>query len=185
MENTNDFLPTDYKAPAGKYMKFKEGENRFRVMSSAITGFEYWNTDNSPVRSKTPFTETPGIKKDGGKSKISHFWAFVVWNYQEDAINVLELTQRGIQGFIKGLVDDKDWGDPKNYDIIVNREGSGLDTEYVVRSSPHKEISEEMKTANRETKINLSKLYTGEDPFMADEKKVEDDNPLKDIPFNS
>jgi hypothetical protein len=79
----NDFFPTeDYKIPStSNYMKFLEGENAFRVLSSAVVGYEYFNNESKPIRSKTPFDETPeDIKKD---SRINHFWAFAVWNYED------------------------------------------------------------------------------------------------------
>ncbi len=77
----NDFFPSnDYKIPeTSNYLKLSEGEHTFRVMSSAIVGYVYFNKDNKPVRSRTQFDETPSdIKKDG---RINHFWAFVIWRH--------------------------------------------------------------------------------------------------------
>lgn len=47
-----EFLPTDYKVPEApsNYARFQDGINRFRILGSAITGFEYFTTDNKPVR---------------------------------------------------------------------------------------------------------------------------------------
>jgi hypothetical protein len=58
----DEFLPTNYEVPVsdGNYMKLKIGENRFRVLSSAIVGYEYWTKDNKPVRSRTLWEEVPG-----------------------------------------------------------------------------------------------------------------------------
>jgi hypothetical protein len=57
--NNNDFFPTaDYKVPVtSDYMKFQDGVNTFRVLSSAIIGYEYFNTENKPVRSEEMFDE--------------------------------------------------------------------------------------------------------------------------------
>ena len=52
------FLPENYKSPEGNYMKLQDGENTFRVLSSAIVGWEYWNRDNKPVRSEKDFVQT-------------------------------------------------------------------------------------------------------------------------------
>ena len=134
-----NFLPTDYKQPDNKdYMKFKDGENTFRVLSSAIVGFEYWTTENKPVRSAVPFKDVPDdIKKDkDGNFTIKHFWAFLVYNQEAKRVQVLEVTQSSVQAGIKALVDNKNWGDPKGYDITVTRVGSGLDTEYAVMPNP-------------------------------------------------
>lgn len=154
-----DFLPADYKAPEGNYFKFQEGENTFRVLTSAIVGYEYFNKDNKPVRSKTPFTNTPAdIKEDGS---IKHFWAFVVYSYRAEKAQILEITQAGIQGALKALVQNPKWGDPKNYDISINRSGSGLDTEYTVMPNPHSAFPSNLVLPT----VNLEALFTGADPF--------------------
>ena len=102
------FFENDYKLPStDNYMKFREGENTFRVLSSAIVGYEYFTKENKPVRSKLPFDETPNIK-DGGD--VKHFWAFAVWNYADERVQVLELTQKSIMQNMKALIDNKRWG---------------------------------------------------------------------------
>lgn len=166
----NDFLPAGYQAPAtvSGYMKLQEGDNLFRVMSSAITGFEYWTNEDKPVRSKTPFTETPDIKfVDGKPQRVKHFWAFVVYNYASKNIEILQITQSSIMSAIQNLVADPDWGSPKDYDLKINRTGKGLETEYSVNPKPKKPVEHDIQVAFADKKINLEKLYSGENPFEA------------------
>src|SRR3990167_4201981 len=116
---TDNFFPTtDYKLPeTSNYMKLTEGEHTFRVLSSAIVGYMYFNNENKPIRSRTAFDEMPSdIKKDG---RINHFWAFVVWNYEAKRIQILEITQKSIMLPIQSLVKNPKWGNPKNYDITI------------------------------------------------------------------
>lgn len=161
------FLPEDYIAPSTGYMKLLDGDNIFRVLSSAVTGYEYWTTEKQPIRSKVSFTETPNIKigKDGKPEPIKHFWAFIVWNYATKAVEILEITQKGIRGSIQNLVSDEDWGNPKNYDIKVKKTGAGMDTEYAISPKPQKEVAPEVLTALAEKPINLEALFTGGNPF--------------------
>lgn len=166
----NTFLPEGYEAPVtgGGYMKLQDGDNIFRVLSSAIVGYEYWTNENKPVRSPKPFESIPSnikLDKEGNPTKIKHFWAFVVWNYATKNVEILELTQTSIQQSITNLVKDEDWGDPKKYDIKVNRTGVGLDTEYETNPKPHKEIDEAILFAYEKKEINLKALYTGGNPF--------------------
>lgn len=164
MDN-NNFLPENYVMPEtpSNYMRFQKGINRFRILGQAIEGYEYFTTENKPVRSKEPFETTPSdIKKDG---RVKHFWAFPVWNYQTNSIQILELTQKGIMTAVKALVDNPSWGSPYQYDIAVTRTGEGLDTEYSTMPEPKSETSDEIKNAFMEKPINLEKLFTGEDPF--------------------
>lgn len=165
------FLPENYEIPnaSNGYMKLEKGENKFRVLSSAITGWEIW-VDNKPKRFKESIPVEEAEKADldprtGVPRVPKHFWAFVVWNYNQDSIQILELTQKSIQKYIKSLTTDEDWGDPKGYDIVIKREGEGLETEYQVVQKPKKELAKEISTAYKETRINLDALYKGEDPF--------------------
>ena len=166
------FLPENYKTPDNSdYMKFKDGENTFRVLSSAIVGFEYFNKDNKPVRSREPFKETPGIKDDG---KVKHFWAFVIWNYEAEKIQLLEVPQATIQGSIMALVKNKNWGDPKEYDITINKTGEKLLTEYSITPNPKLPVSSKILEAYKNRPVNLEALYTGEDPFNSQAEQAKE-----------
>ncbi len=169
MENNNTFLPEDYKLPdSSGYMKFHDGENTFRILSSAIIGYEYWTGNNKPVRSRKPFGGIPvdiRFEKDGLPSKIKHFWAFAVYNYDTKAIQILEITQSTIQGGIKAIVDNSKWGHPSGYDITITKKGEGFDTEYHVMPSPHSQVDENIMAALKAKPINLEAIFTGENPF--------------------
>ena len=170
MENTNDFLPSGYEKPAlsSNYSRFEEGDNKFRVLSPAIIGYEYWSNENKPIRSKEVFTETPNIKVDkNGKSRINHFWAFIIWDYKEKdpGVKIMQITQNSIQEDMINIY--KDWGNPIEYDLNIVRTGKDFNnTKYTVMPLKSTDITEEMATAKAEMKIDLTKLYTGEDPFL-------------------
>ncbi len=161
--NNNDFLPQDYSQPKtrGNYLKIERGETRFRILSKAITGWLDWD-DKKPIRFRM---ENKPVKPIDPEQAIKHFWAFVVWDYKDNAIKVLEITQTSVQNAIKALVDDNDWGNPFGYDIKITKSGEKMETKYVVSPAPHKPISEEMKEALRNTPVNLDALYSGGDPF--------------------
>jgi len=165
------FFPNqDYTIPtSSKYMRLVEGKNKFRVLSSAIVGWEYWNTQDKPVRQQEPFEDVPDdIKHDkDGRVSIKHFWAFAVWNYQEKKIQILELTQKSIMNAIKSYVDEESWGDPKQYDIVITRSGSGFDTEYQTIANPHTPPPAEAVEEYGNKTINLNALFDGTDPFSS------------------
>lgn len=184
------FLPDDYKAPAGtsKYMKFKKGENKFRILSKAIVGYEAWTHDNKPVRKK------PGSKFELSeyKSLPKHFWAFVVWNYTAESIQILNVTQITIQNAIESCSNDEEWGNPLKYDFKVTRVGDSKDdTKYTVTPSPHKELTKEVTKQYESMEIDLEKLFEGLDPFGTEKLegvKAPDEAPgfkkdKSDLPF--
>lgn len=166
------FLPPKYEVPQApsNYMKLAKGMNKFRILTPAVLGWEYWNKDNKPVRSKEQFDLIPDdIKTDnqGMPTPIKHFWAFVVWNYNENLIQILQITQSTIQNGIKMGVDLRE-GNATNNDIGVKRTGDGFDTEYEVQFSDPTPVPAEAEIAFRAKKINLEALFTGDDPFSGD-----------------
>lgn len=168
MEN---FLPNDYEQPrtGGNYLKFQEGQNRFRIIGNAHLGWEDWQEDNGvkkPVRYqfKGQDSKPAPLNKDRA---VKHFWAFPVWDYAENKVKVLEITQSSIQTAINDLFKNQDWGSPLKYDLVVTKTGKDLETKYSVMPSPHKELSDEVKAEIAKTPVDVSKLFTGDDPFDA------------------
>jgi len=187
------FLPKDYEVPTttGNYFKFEKGANKFRVLSSAIIGYEYWNLEGKPVRLKEyPQVMPKDIRaEEDGTFKINHFWAFVVYSYSHSRVQVMEVTQKTIMREIKALVSNEDWGDPKGFDITVTKEGEKFETKYTVQPSPHKELADDIKEiAKNADTVKLDALFDGSDPFATEKKdeieypEAEDINP-DDIPI--
>lgn len=171
-----DFLPNDYEVPSSSdnYMKFEQGDNKFRILSSPVIGWEYWVSEGNsrkPLRKRMdqPFS----INEVEEVEKIKHFWAMVVYNYQTKKIQVLEITQKGIQKTLKALAKDEDWGSPvMTYDIVVNKTGEKMETKYEVLPKPAKKIDEMILEAYKDMKINLEALFEGKDPFVEETKST-------------
>lgn len=162
---SNDFLPENYEAPkggGGNYFKFQQGDNRFRILSKPIIGWLDWDHNNKPVRVRS---SNPKPSPFNPAKAVKHFWAFVVWNYEASALQILEITQAGIQSQIQNLARDEDWGSPFNYDICVTKTGQDKETKYAVNPKPHKPITDEMQSAMIATPIDLDQLFSGGDPF--------------------
>jgi hypothetical protein len=181
----NSFLPENYERPAtsgGNYAKLEDGANRFRILSVAIVGWLYWNTENKPVRLKEKPETLPEdirIGADGKPDRIKHFWAFTVWNYREAKVQILEITQASIQGPLEDLVVSEDWGDPKEYDITITKKGQKLDTEYTVQPSPQKPVPADAQAAASVVKVDLQALFSGSDPFASAGDTISaEDNPF-------
>ena len=183
----NDFLPIGYKEPeTSNYMKLEEGENRFRVLGSAIVGLEYWKTiegKRTPIRvhlnDKVEMSELEENPKTGELNMPRVFWAFPVWNYKSEKIQVLELTQKTIRDAIKSLVANKKWGSPMDYDIVVVRDESTGKTKYTTTPDPKEPVDEKIAQMFKTIFIDLNKLYEGKNPFVNEEvaQRNEDINP--------
>lgn len=178
------FLPKDYKVPEGesRYYKFEEGENRFRVLDSAIVGYELW-VEGKPIRKlrKEDFTaselKNADINKFSGNRKIPmHFWFFPIFDYKTKNVRLLEVTQISIMRGMNDFLNDEDYGsNPKEYDFVVTRDESSDKVEYRVKAKPPKPLEAGIMKLYEDMEIDLQAIFKGEDPFGKGEEKVDPD----------
>jgi len=182
----NNFFPANYKVPKppSDYMKLEDGANKFRFLSEPLLGYMYWTKDKKPVRQSEPFEGIPEDAQlnDEGKFRPKHFWAVVVWNFNESRVQILELTQATIQEPIRDISENEDWGDPRDYNITVVKKGQKLDTEYTVTPSPKTAVPAEAEKQLKSRPINLEALMVGADPFDAATGKIERSTPIESDP---
>lgn len=169
----SDFLPKGYDGvpeTPSQYMKFQEGKNPLRVLSSAVVGWEWFTgpmSDRTCHRVKTE-DEIPQEVPRKGKDCVKHFWGFIVYNYNVKEVQVLVLKQKSIMNDLEDLIADKDWGDLKTFDVSVNKKKTGprvMDVEYSVMPRPKAEFDKDLQLIYGSMKINLEALYEGKDPF--------------------
>lgn len=179
-----EFLPTGYKVPdkTKQFMKLKPGDNKLRFLSTPVLGYEYFSEEKKPIRKEFRLGEftpeelaenKPKIDSESGKPETpKHFWAALVWDYAENAPKILTITQITIIKPLYTLVEDEDWGDLRDFDIVVNKSGSSKnDTEYSVIPKPKKALSKDVQSAvdyiNEKQLVNVNSLLIGEYPFTS------------------
>jgi hypothetical protein len=170
-------IPKETKIPStSQFAKLQEGKNKFRVLSDIVVGWEGWK-DKKPFRHEGQVCRIKQEDVDinqNGQPNINYFWAMAVWNYKEDRVQILEITQKTIMNPLFDLEQNEDWGDLKNYDIEINKKKEGDKTSYTVLGIPPKPLNDEIKTAYDEAKIDLNKLFDGDYPIDEDTIPVED-----------
>jgi hypothetical protein len=173
------FLPDKYQIPdtGAKYMKFKKGDNRFRILSSPILGYEWWvETEEGRKPKRVPMdAQISPDELDPSEDPPKHFWAMVVFDYDDEKVKVLEITQKSIMRNLRGLSEDEDWGDPKGdggYDIVVERTGEGFETRYSVKPKPRKKLKSGVMQMYEDMNIKLEALYKGDDPFAGGSEEL-------------
>lgn len=172
------FLPSGYEKlkTDKKYWKpsqFKDGETKFRIMQTPICGWIDW-LENKPYRYKSD--QKPKTSFDPTKP-IRAFWACYVWDYEREDLYILDIQQGGIIKCLVGLATDQEWGDFRNYDIKVKKEGSGKDTKYSVNPIPPKPVNKNAQEAISKAPVRLEALYEGLDPWETFESNLD---PLED-----
>lgn len=176
----DNFLPNDYNIPQkSNYTRFEQGETILRILESPILGWEIWK-DNKPVRfdmdEEIPIevADSADVDKLTGMPRAPrHFWAMVVWNYEAKCLQIWEITQKSIMSAIKGLSKSKAWGSPLNYDLSITKEGEGFETTYSVMPCPKEKLGGKIAQAYKSAKIDVKKLYSGDDPFMSQKNENE------------
>jgi hypothetical protein len=180
----NDFLPKGYETPESeqRYMELAEGQNTFRILTPAIVGYEWWedsgNGDRVPRRVRTA-EEVPTDVRNAANSrdKAKHFWAFPVYNYTTNTIQVLELKQQTILRAIEAFVKNPKWGNPQGYDLTIEKVKTGSrdwDVEYNVIPEPPSPLDEGIADLAKHVPVRLEAMYDGEDPFAVADREDED-----------
>ena len=75
---------------------------------------------------------------------------------------------------IEALAKSPKWGNPKGYDLIVEKSRTGSlprDVEYSVIPEPPSKLDEGIAELAREVSVNLEALYEGEDPFAGADRQ--------------
>ncbi len=103
---------------------------------------------------------------DEKDKKAKHFWAMTVWNYNTNAIEILELVQAKMQKSIRDTSKEPEWGNPVNrYDFVITKSGRDMSTEYSMTAIPPSTTAPEITKAYKEKPINLNALFSGGNPF--------------------
>lgn len=187
MANSKDgFLPKDYTPKQGEFMKLKEGDNNIRILSTPLIGKLWWVSPEGVVRDKSGGTKGDKPYRIEYKAKLpqdvlelqcKEFWMLKVWDYESKGVKILEFTQQSILKALNEFIANSRWGDPRQYDINIKREGSGMDTKYYVMPSPPTALPKDIDDASQEAEIDLKGFLTPldtSDPFegMEDVKDV-------------
>jgi len=173
------WLPEDYKEPStSNYMQFEMGENTFRVLDKPVMGIEYWVTVEGKRKPRrvlpdvsVPIEELEDDPTTGEMEIPKFFWAFPVYNYLIDKIQILEIKQKTIRTAMQSYLNNVKWGDPIGYTFIVTKAKEGGKTSYSVAVDPKEELPKEIVERYRGMHINLNALFDGSDPFMASKPK--------------
>ena len=155
--------------------KLKDGEpTRIRFIGEGITGYEAWTEQKKPVRWETLPETLPEIIRpdDNGDRRAKFFIAGTVWDYDAEMFRVIQITQKSLLDGIFKYSSDEDYGDLTNYDVLITRTGSGLDTKYDFLPKPPSSFADKAPEAVKQFKTldwNLNLLFEGKHPWSTEE----------------
>lgn len=162
-------FPNNYSVPtstSGSYMTL-EDVNNIRILKAPVIGQQYWveleDGTRKPKRVKLDTSidvSEISINKYGNLS-LSHWHGYVVFDYADSSVKVLNVTQKSIQKAIVDLDKNEDWGDITKYDIRITRDEDGKG--YTVTPKPPKPLTKEQQEIVDNTYVNLEALYVSEE----------------------
>lgn len=162
----NNSLPDGFntlstKKPYINLGKLAEGEYKFRIVSRPIAGWLDWK-DKKPLRFRPSNKPAESIDR---LNPMKPFWAIYVWDYKQEGLYIMEVTQNTIRCALEDLALNEDWGDLTSFDFKIKKTGAGKETSYSVTPVPHKPLDKAIEAALAVTPVRLDALYEGKDPW--------------------
>lgn len=174
-------LSDNYTEPQtpSRYLKLETGKvTRIRILddSIAVAGYEAWTLDNKPLRLEMDdnqemigeFKEPIKTKTNSTTPDIKVFWAFPIWNYDLEMIQIWSFTQYSIRKQIIELRSDPDYKNILNYDLKIKKSKTGslsTNVEYSVLPGKETPLSPEIKEELESTDIYMEELFRGNHPI--------------------
>lgn len=151
------------------YFKPKEGKkHKLRVLGDFVVGWVGYK-DKKGFRRPGDVCTIDDAEVDYDekykKPNKSHFWACPIWNYDEQRVQVWEVTQQSIKKALYDYESAEEWGDSKNYDLTVERKEESGKTKYSVIALPPRLLPAEAKEAYEMSDCDMSALFRGEHPI--------------------
>ena len=154
------------------YVRLADGDKRsLRLLSKPITGYKLFVDIDGDRKGFRWEPNAPRPEHAISDEKPKKFLAFIVYEYDTEfggdgRIKIYEFTQRSIIDQMAMLFRDEHW---TAYELVVSRQGKGMDTKYNL-TGVKRPVEENLIAFAQEASkyIDLSKLYTGENPFIDD-----------------
>lgn len=159
-------------------MDFNEGDNTFRILGSfedgtAVMGWEYWTNEvidgevkSRPVRvNEYDVIPVADVNEDSyGRPNLYFFWAFPVYNFDAKRIQILKIRQKTVREVIQKSVKNPKWGDPKNYNFVVDMDKNRKPM-HLTSTEPKEELGKDIWDKYKSMHIDMQAWMRGEDPF--------------------
>jgi len=157
------------ESASGSYLRLNPNETvTLRILTAPVEGLQCFD-GNKPIRWDINGQTPPQVAKLEDKPKP--FAALGVWHHEAGLAKIWVCSQKSVLLDLQTIVEID--GHPFEYDIQIMRKGAGMSTKYftkVVNRSPaedHVRAAAEHYAAN----VDLTKLYTNENPFEAVQPK--------------
>ena len=146
------------------FMQLDEGSNEVRVFTKPYQFYVVWTEDSTGKKRKfrSALENCPLIER-GEKAQTR--WYVGVLNRKTGKPSILEMGVQIFKG-VKTLKNKKSWGDPRGYDLDIEKKPKNSQPLYVVSPLPHSQITSEEKALIKEfmERVDLVKMTAAPTP---------------------
>ena len=147
------------------FMKLQQGMNRIRIVANPARISVHWVGDADGKNHKVlcPGKECPICQELGEKPQTRYM--LMVLDRADGVVKQLEVG-RMIMKDIQTLAMDSDFGNPTQYDIKIQKDGSGRETRYHVMPAPSKTplTAAEKELVDKTPSLeSMNKIHTAEE----------------------
>lgn len=162
------FFPDEVRVEStSRYTRFDKGTTTLRFLGKPVFYNETW-IEEAGTRKPRRFPIGADIPlSEAGPDGVKQVMSIKAWNYKERCIQVCSISQKTILKAIKQYSMNPKYGDPTGYDINVEKTGEAKQTRYNVIADPKEDLQAGIVEADKNTPVDLSKLITNDDPFVA------------------
>ena len=160
------FFKNNYErseSASGSYLRIEPNETcTLRIITAPVEGMQVFE-NQKPVR----WAFGDDVPEAVGRvdERPRPFAALGVWHYEAGSAKIWMCSTKSVLLDLQQIVEIE--GHPFEYDVQVIRKGARLDTRYFTKVVRREEAEDIVKAAadHYAKEVDLSKLYTGENPF--------------------
>jgi len=164
----SDFFPDEIQTESiSGYTKFVSGTpTRLRILAKPLFLWETWIEEDGKRAPKRFALDAKIPVSEVGADGIKQTMFCKVYNYETKSVQVMSVYQKQILKPLKKATLNPKYGNPTGYDIIIEREGEGMQTRYSLTADPQETMSKEVKEADEKQGVDLEAMLINADPFM-------------------
>jgi hypothetical protein len=154
------------------FMQLEEGSNPVRLITSPYQFYIHWTKDATGATRKVRCSIDGCPVCQQGIDRAQPRWFVGVLNRKNSGKPaILEIGTQIFRGIL-GLSKKEKWGDPRKYDIDIERQPKGSQPLYIVSPEPKEALEDDEKTMIKEFlgRVDLVKMCAAPTPDEVREK---------------
>lgn len=165
-------IPTGTKIPSvGGFLKAKEGDTNFRLLTDFIVGFQGWKDKKSFLRypnadgscSISPDEVDVKTLYSVGDPQIDYVWVAKALDLEEGGVKLLTISQKTLMKAIEAWEENPRGGDIRKFDCNILGKKEGGKTSYTFQAFPQGKIEESWEKQIATADLSFDGIFEGED----------------------